>query len=151
MMKYLCVVSGSPGHIDFGGLGFVKLAQHLQMRGHKVEWATGCLEQIRRLETYGQIARLCPAIYRLRMKHFAPVSSSSTQDARDERQHRSLKDFFQFVQSTRPDILCGRTSPKRTVRYVSHRRSVACSTSIKKSSARGIETRIYTVAKNQVL
>jgi hypothetical protein len=37
-MKVRCVVSPWPGHLDFGGFGFVRLAKKLCDMGHEVRW-----------------------------------------------------------------------------------------------------------------
>jgi hypothetical protein len=37
-MNVLCVLSSFPGHIDFGGMGFLRLAETLKRGGHTVHW-----------------------------------------------------------------------------------------------------------------
>jgi hypothetical protein len=37
-MYVACFVGPGPGHLDFGGSGFLKLAQELRSRGHVVHW-----------------------------------------------------------------------------------------------------------------
>lgn len=37
-MRVICLVSSRPGHLDFGGHGFVELARELVRQGHRVDW-----------------------------------------------------------------------------------------------------------------
>ncbi|MCF6262712.1 MAG: hypothetical protein L3J24_03900 [Xanthomonadales bacterium] len=38
-MKVLCIVSEFSGHIDFGGMGFLRLAEAMKNQGHEIIWA----------------------------------------------------------------------------------------------------------------
>jgi UDP:flavonoid glycosyltransferase YjiC (YdhE family) len=37
-MRVLCVVSEQPGHLDFGGMGYLRVAEQLRSRGHDIRW-----------------------------------------------------------------------------------------------------------------
>ncbi len=39
-MRVACIVSPGRGHLDFGGSGFIKLAEQLCSRGHEIKWIT---------------------------------------------------------------------------------------------------------------
>jgi UDP:flavonoid glycosyltransferase YjiC (YdhE family) len=51
-IKALFLVSGAYGHMDFGGLGFLRLSQKLEAEGHSCVWIS-CGDQVTRLRVHG--------------------------------------------------------------------------------------------------
>jgi len=51
-MKIICITSNMIGHLDFGGMGFLKLSKALAAKGDDVTWLSGRL-QCQRVEEYG--------------------------------------------------------------------------------------------------
>lgn len=51
-IKALFLVSGAYGHMDFGGLGFLRLSQKLEAEGHSCVWIS-CGDQVTRLRAHG--------------------------------------------------------------------------------------------------
>ena len=51
-IKVLFLVSSAYGHMDFGGLGFLRLSQKLEVEGHSCIWIT-CGDQVARLRGHG--------------------------------------------------------------------------------------------------
>jgi hypothetical protein len=60
-MKIICLISKGKGHLDFGGMGFVKLAQWLKDLGHEVIWLT-VNEQSQYLKSKGFVVHEQPYV-----------------------------------------------------------------------------------------
>src|SRR5262245_557413 len=66
-MKALCLVSSLPGHMDFGGMGYLKLAKTLRDRGHEIVWVTTG-EQVDRIRANGFQCVNCETLEKLHFR-----------------------------------------------------------------------------------
>lgn len=103
-MKILCIASSAPGHIDFGGGGFVTMAQALEERGHQVKWLTYG-EQAERLGKKGCIAEGHPAIGSLGLYPFFPVGDIESNLQQHQINVESIKQFHSLLLEDKPDLL----------------------------------------------
>jgi hypothetical protein len=102
-LKILCLVSGRPGHIDFGGLGFIKLARALADRGHEVTWL--CPEtQRERLATAGFLVDTRMPVEGLALGQLV-THQNTDRSLAFELPASALRRFQHRFQEDRPDLL----------------------------------------------
>lgn len=102
-MKVTCIVCSGPGHLDFGGFGFVKLAQQLSATGHRVEWIT----------TSSQAARLRHATWRchvfptdgLDLQPFRSINDIANHDNEYRLKLSSIIGIEKLLRATTPDLI----------------------------------------------
>jgi len=105
-MKFIFAVSGSPGHIDFGGHGYMNVARNLVKHGHEVIWLSfgGNVETLAKerftVETFNQLTHL----------RFTPELVQGFMHNRDHDQvQQSLlcsDEFLKKLQQRKPDFVC---------------------------------------------
>ncbi|MEE8428416.1 MAG: hypothetical protein V3S33_02810 [Gammaproteobacteria bacterium] len=93
-MKILCIVSAGTGHLDFGGMGFVKLAKKLMARGHEVTWIGG-QQQIGRLRPFNFDVEDQTAIDVLTLNNFV----SATDIGENSERYLSLLQHVHYFQN----------------------------------------------------
>lgn len=98
-MKILCVVSENPGHIDFGGMGYVNLARALITQGHQVEWVS-LDAQVERLRQHKFNVHNKPSATALKLKLFVDANEHQYK----QRIHE-LKSFAADLAQLAPDII----------------------------------------------
>jgi hypothetical protein len=99
-MKVLCLCSEAPGHIDFGGKGFIRLAKRLQSGGHHVTWAAYGA-QIARLAQEGFTPDRLEAARSLSVKMQLGAKGQVHQDIRLD----GFRQLLDYLSRQRPDLL----------------------------------------------
>jgi UDP:flavonoid glycosyltransferase YjiC (YdhE family) len=103
-VKILCIASAGTGHLDFGGMGFVKLARSLMARGHEVAWISS-QHQAERLRSMGFSAESQPVIDTLSLNFFVPVRSVEHNRQRYSWLLLQMKSFHSLITSRGPDLI----------------------------------------------
>lgn len=97
-MNILCLVSNNLGHLDFGGNGYLRLAQALGQRGHSVRWlSSGAVAD--RLEGLDEEVQNCEALTPIVIKQNGTLKQKVVAQEAD---HAVL--VRQCVQSLQPDL-----------------------------------------------
>jgi len=103
-MKIACVASDGAGHIDFGGLGYVRLAKHMESLGHQVVWRTYG-SQVERLRSAGCDVANLPCISGLILRPFFPTAQiDAFEDAHKQRLEK-IRQFAAAMQKLKPDLI----------------------------------------------
>lgn len=103
-MKILCLASGKPGHIDFGGQGYVRLALNLQARGHDVHWITFG-SQVARLRRHGFSVEDTRALDYMRLMPFMPLSPGTDAQALHAQRLGAIRHLVDIVSTYQPQII----------------------------------------------
>lgn len=103
-MKILCITSSQPGHIDFGGSGFVVVAKTLQLHGHNVSWATFGA-QVKRLRNAGFETESLSYLAGLSVMPFFLVKEIEANLNQHKTRVDSLRKFYSLLDDLKPDLL----------------------------------------------
>ena len=105
-MHFLFAAKNAPGHTDFGGEGFVRLAADLTTRGHRVDWlAHG--ERARYLEGLGfRVTYFKPLADLSLSRHLLRATETSIDDHQLIRPLLALKALAVKLRELRPDAMC---------------------------------------------
>lgn len=103
-LKVVCLVSAHPGHIDFGGLGFVKLARAFLDRGHDVTW-WGANEHRDRLTQFGFRIDTRFPVDALRLYPLLSQEHLHTQQDIYQARLTALAQLFLSLRGYHPDLL----------------------------------------------
>ncbi len=103
-MKILCITSSEPGHMDFGGKGFVDLGNKLHCRGHDVSWLSFGL-QVERLQKAGCVAETLFAISGLSLMPFFHAEDINLNKQQHQFRIDSIREIYSLLNNERPDVL----------------------------------------------
>jgi hypothetical protein len=103
-LKILCIACGGTGHLDFGGLGFVRLARKLVALGHEVIWISS-QKQVERLRAFGFAAEQQPVVDALSLNHFIPANAISVQAGNYLQLLQRLHYFRALIRSRKPGLI----------------------------------------------
>ena len=103
-MKVLFVASGRFGHMDFGGLGFVRLDEAFRAQGHETAWVSFG-DQVARLQSRGCRAESLPGLAQLALMPITCPEEITTFQAHHDRRIRSMAHFRALLEAQRPDLL----------------------------------------------
>lgn len=103
-MIVLFVASRQIGHMDFGGLGFVRLDAAFRAQGHETSWLS-IGEQVNRLRNQGCIATDVPEVAQLTLLPIEHPADIATYPAHQENRIAALGRFLERVKELRPDLM----------------------------------------------
>lgn len=103
-MKILCILSEFPGHIDFGGMGFLRLAKVMKNLGHEVVWAAAP-EHLSKIKESGFNKFLFTHTAALHMRPFFTPESISTYSKEFEKRIELIKRTHITIKQMNPDII----------------------------------------------
>lgn len=99
MAKFLFVSFKQPGHMDFGGLSFLRLAQHLAKQGHQVRWVFSFSE----LQDYSNLVHDLLKKYQIDFDHTRKFYLTFDHHQKDIRQ--STENLEQYILAKKYDCL----------------------------------------------
>jgi UDP-N-acetylglucosamine:LPS N-acetylglucosamine transferase len=103
-LNILCIASAGTGHLDFGGMGFVKLAKKLMARGHEVTWISS-QQQVERLRSFGFSAEHQPVIDALNLNYFIPANAIESNRQNYLWLVQQIRLFQALIASRKPDLI----------------------------------------------
>jgi len=103
-MNILCVTSSAPGHMDFGGGGFVVLGQTLENYGHSVAWLSFGA-QVERLNKAGCAVEMQPCLEGLCMNPFFEAKDIRSYTNQHQFKINSIREFYHLLVKKRPDVI----------------------------------------------
>lgn len=103
-MNILCIASAGTGHLDFGGMGFVKLAKKLMARGHEVTWISS-QQQVERLHSFGFSAEYQPVIDALNLNYFIPANAFDSSRQNYLWLMQQIRLFHALIASRKPALI----------------------------------------------
>lgn len=103
-LKIFCLVSSNPGHIDFGGLGYVKLARTLQELGHQVIWLSPTCHQAA-LTSHGFAVDTSLPVDDLRLNPVLSAADVVTHSEAYAARLHALRVFYDHFRRDAPDLL----------------------------------------------
>lgn len=103
-MRIVCVVSQAPGHLDFGGMGYIKLARALIAHGHEVEWISAW-SQIGRLRKRNFTVHEKSTVVALKVNPFIPVEHVEANYHLYKERIHAVKSFATDLGKLAPDLI----------------------------------------------
>ena len=103
-MRIICLTSSQPGHMDFGGQGFVRLAKSLQHKNHHVTWLSFG-EQPERLKKQGCTVDELPALSNLSVMPFFTADKIDLYKQQHQSRINAIKTLYTLLNKEKPDIL----------------------------------------------
>jgi len=103
-MNVLCILSSFPGHIDFGGKGFLRVAEQLKAMGHRVTWLSSS-SHTRALSDKGFAVVSEPDADMLRLHPFLSTEEVAHHPEEYSARLRCLSGLLSLLRRMRPDIV----------------------------------------------
>lgn len=103
-IKVLFLVSSAYGHMDFGGLGFLRLSQKLEVEGHSCIWIT-CGDQVARLRGHGCQVEEESLLNQLSLMQMRQIEDLEKNPALHQGRIDGLRRVRQRMAQHRPDVI----------------------------------------------
>ena len=103
-MRIICLTSSQPGHMDFGGQGFVRLAKSLQHKNHHVTWLSFGL-QPERLKKQGCVVDEMPTLRGLSVIPFFTADKIDQYKQQHQSRINAIQILYSLLHKEKPDIL----------------------------------------------
>jgi len=103
-LRIVCVASSAIGHIDFGGGGFLRLANALREVGCDVRWLSYG-EQVERLKTKAGNGQAAPEIAHLALRPFFRADEIARFETAHRRRVEAMQRFRRRLREVKPDLI----------------------------------------------
>ena len=103
-MKVLFLASSAIGHMDFGGLGFIRMDERFRARGHETRWLTFG-DQASRLQAHGCAAETLPELAGLCLRPVGTLQDMDAQPKSHIRRVEQMRAIMNRIGQIKPDLL----------------------------------------------